>query len=196
MAELILIRHGQTQWSRDGRHTGRSDIPLTDVGRAEAAALAPWLAELAPVHVRSSPLQRARETAALAGLHAQLDDRLVEWDYGGYEGLTAAQIQAERGGPWSLFHDGVPAGATPGETLTQVAARASALLADVTPLLADGPVALVAHGHLLRVLVTVWLGLPAADGQMFMLDPASLSTLDHEHGNPAVHTWNQRPASV
>ncbi|MBU4213803.1 MAG: histidine phosphatase family protein [Actinobacteria bacterium] len=193
MAELILIRHGETEWSRTGRHTGRTDIPLTDAGRAQAAALAPWVAALAPVHTITSPLLRARDTAALAGLHATVDDRLVEWDYGAYEGLTAAQIQAHRETPWALFRDGAPPGATPGETLDQVAARAGALLADVTPLLADGPVALVAHGHLLRVLVTQWLGLPAQDGAMFVLDPASISTLGHEHGNAAVLTWNGRP---
>jgi probable phosphoglycerate mutase len=196
MAELILIRHGETEWSRTGRHTGRTDIPLTDAGRTQAAALAPWVAALAPVHAVTSPLRRARDTAMLAGLHAEVDDRLVEWDYGAYDGLTAAQIQQQRGGPWTLFADGVPPGATPGETLVQVAARASALLADIAPMLADGPVVLVAHGHLLRVLVTQWLGLPAQDGAMFVLDPASMSTLGHEHGNPAVLTWNERPRGV
>lgn len=196
MTELILIRHGQTEWSRTGRHTGRTDVPLTEAGRAQAAALAPWVAALSPAHAITSPLSRARDTAALAGLAAGVDDRLAEWDYGGYDGLTAAQIQQQRGGPWTLFADGVPPGATPGETLTQVAARASALLTDVAPLLADGPVVLVAHGHLLRVLVTQWLGFPPQDGANFVLDPASLSTLGHEHGNPAVLTWNERPRQV
>lgn len=191
MTQLILIRHGETGWSRDRRHTGLTDVPLTDTGRAQAADLAPWIARLAPVRALSSPLRRARDTATLAGLHADVDARLVEWDYGGYEGLTAEQIASRRGAGWTLFRDGVPPGATPGETLDDVARRAAALLADLAPLLADGPVALVAHAHLLRVLVTQWLGLPPAAGAMFVLDAASVSTLGHEHDTAAVLTWNE-----
>src|SRR5215831_7846582 len=172
MGELILARHGQTEWSAAGKHTGRSDIPLTARGEAGAAALAPVLAARAaaghPVAaVITSPAARAVRTAELAGLGAAMkpDPDLWEWDYGGYEGLTTAQIQQQRPG-WYLWRDGViPGGAGhPGESVEQVGARTDQVLARAAGLLAGGDVILVAHGHVLRVLTARYLQLPAADG--------------------------------
>ena len=192
MGELILLRHGETQWSRELRHTGRTDLPLTSAGEAAAAALAPALAARPVRAAFTSPAQRATATAALAGLAgAKQDPDLQEWDYGGYEGRTTAQIRAERPGG-DLWRDGVIPGdaAHPGETLTQVGSRADAVLARVRPLLADGDVALVAHGHLLRVLTARWLGLEPGDGRLFQLRTATLSTLGTEHEEPVITSWN------
>ena len=152
MCELILLRHGETEWSLAGRHTGRTDVPLTQRGEAAAAALAPLLARRHIVAAFTSPAQRAVRTAALAGLTgAKLDPDLWEWDYGGYEGLTTQQIRETRPG-WYLWRDGVIPGDAdhPGETVEQVGERADQVLGRVMPLLADGDVALVAHGHVLR----------------------------------------------
>src|SRR6476659_5301798 len=159
MGELILLRHGETEWSLDGKHTGRTDIPLTARGEAAAKALEPLPSRRAIVAVFTSPARRAVTTAAFAGLsNAQPDPDLWEWDYGGYEGLTTPQIQETRPG-WYLWRDGVIPGdaAHPGETAGQVAARADAVLARARPLLDGGDVALVAHGHLLRILTARWL---------------------------------------
>ena len=197
MGELILLRHGETEWSRDLRHTGRTDVPLTAAGEAAAAALAPALAARSIRAAFSSPAQRAVRTASLAGLTGvKQDPDLWEWDYGGYEGRTTAVIRTERPG-WYLWRDGVIPGdaAHPGETIAQVAARADAVLARVTPLLADGDVALVAHGHLLRVLTARWLGLEPADGRLFRLDTGTLSTLGTEHDEPVISSWNVPPAA-
>src|SRR5438067_5570120 len=169
--QVWIMRHGETEWSRAGRHTGRTDLPLTSAGEAAAAALAPALAGRDIRAVFASPLQRATRTAVLAGLaHVQQDPDLREWDYGGYEGVTTQQIRAQRPG-WYLWRDGViPADAAhPGETVQQVGARADAVLSRVTPLLADGDVVLVSHGHLLRVLTARWLRLEPADGRLFRL---------------------------
>jgi len=201
VAQIVLVRHGETTWSRSGRHTGRTDVPLTPHGRAQARALRPRLAGLGLVDplVLASPLRRARETARLAGLHADPDERLVEWDYGGYEGRTTPEIRALRGGDdWTIFRDGVPPGegpgATPGESLEEVALRAAEVLADVVPVLEAGRDAvLVAHGHLLRVLATRWLHLPPEDGAHLVLSPGSLSRLGHEHDVPAILGWNEEP---
>jgi len=152
MGELILLRHGETEWSQDGKHTGRTDLPLTARGEAAAKALEPLLSRRGIVAVFTSPARRAVTTAAFAGLsNAQPDPDLWEWDYGGYEGLTTPQIQETRPG-WYLWRDGVIPGdaAHPGETIEQVAQRTERVLARVAPLLADGNVALVAHGHVLR----------------------------------------------
>ena len=195
MGELIVLRHGETAWSRDLRHTGRTDVPLTAAGEAAAAALAPALAARKVRAAFTSPARRAVRTAALAGLaDATTDPDLQEWDYGGYEGRTTADIRAERPG-WYLWRDGVVPGdaAHPGETIAQVAARADAVLARVTPLLADGDVALVSHGHLLRVLTARWLRLPPADGRLFRLDTGTLSTLGTEHDEPVISSWNVPP---
>jgi probable phosphoglycerate mutase len=194
MGELILLRHGETEWSASGRHTGRTDIPLTPRGEAAAASLAPALARRRIVAVFTSPAQRAVRTAELAGLAgAKPDPDLWEWDYGGYDGRTTPEIQAERPG-WYLWRDGVVAGDSshPGETVAQVGAREDAVLSRVRPLLGepDGDVALVAHGHVLRVLTARWLGLEPAAGRLFRLDTGTFSTLGTEHDVPVITTWN------
>ena len=198
MGDLILLRHGETEWSRARRHTGRTDIPLTAAGEAAAAALAGDLARKPLVAALASPARRAVRTAELAGLvRVKTDPDLAEWDYGGYEGRTTEQIRRQRPG-WYLWRDGViPSDAEhPGETIGQVGARADAVLARVRPVLADGDVALVAHGHLLRVLTARWLGLEPADGRLFRLDTGTLSTLGREHGEPVIAAWNVPPAAV
>jgi probable phosphoglycerate mutase len=195
MGELILLRHGETEWSRDGQHTGLTDVPLTAAGEAAAVALKPVLAGCDVCATFASPLWRAARTAELAGLTGvQLDPDLQEWDYGGYEGLTTPQIREDRPG-WYLWRDGVIPGDLehPGETVEQVGARADAVLARVTPLLADGDVALVSHGHLLRVLTARWLRLDPAGGRMFRLGTGTLCTLGTEHGEPVIISWNVPP---
>jgi broad specificity phosphatase PhoE len=192
MGELILLRHGETEWSRAGKHTGRTDIPLTPLGEAHAKAVAPLLSGRHIVAVFTSPAKRAVTTAALAGLdHAQPQPDLWEWDYGGYEGLTTPQIQETRPG-WYLWRDGVIPGDAdhPGETIEQVAHRVGRMLARVAPLLADGDVALVAHGHVLRVLTACYLRLPPADGRLFRLDTGTVSILGTEHAEPVMMSWN------
>jgi broad specificity phosphatase PhoE len=196
MGDLILLRHGQTAWSLSGRHTGRTDIPLTADGEARAAELAPALARRHIIAVFTSPAQRAVRTARLAGLeNAKQDPDLWEWDYGGYEGVTTAEIQKERPG-WSLWRDGVIPGDAehPGETIDQVGARVDPVIARAEPLLPDGDVALVAHGHVLRILTARWLGLPPADGRLFALDTGTISTLGFEHDEHVIATWNSSPA--
>ncbi|MGW0859506.1 histidine phosphatase family protein [Streptomyces sp. NPDC002690] len=187
MGRLVVIRHGETAWSRTGRHAGRTDLPLTGAGEDMARALAPRLVEREFVAVRSSPSSRAVRTAQLAGLSgAEPDADLIEWDYGHYEGLTAEQIQALRPG-WELWRDGVDAG----EDLGQVAVRVDAFLGRVRPLLARGDVAVVAHGHLSRILTARWLGLDASAGRRFgHPHPGTINTLGHEHGLPVVLGWN------
>lgn len=197
MGDLILLRHGETEWSLADKHTGRTDIPLTAHGEAAAAALVPMLARRDIVTAFTSPARRAVSTAALAGLsHAKPDPDLWEWDYGGYEGMTTAQIREARPG-WYLWRDGViPSDAEhPGETVEQVGERADQVLGRVTPLLADGDVALVAHGHVLRVLTARYLRLEATAGRMFRLDTGTLSTLGTEHGEPVITSWNVPPAA-
>jgi broad specificity phosphatase PhoE len=201
MGELILLRHGETAWSRDHRHTGRTDVPLTLQGVADAEALAPMVRRLIAgdrlVAVFASPAQRAQRTAELAGLTVtKTDPDLWEWDYGGYEGITTAEIQRDRPG-WSLWRDGVIPGdaAHPGETIEEVGARVDRVLKRAEPLLADGDVALVAHGHVLRVLTARWLGLPPAGGRMFRLDTGTVSTLGTEHDDPVIASWNVPPTA-
>jgi len=196
MGELILLRHGETEWSLDGKHTGRTDIPLTARGEAAAKALEPVLSRRGIVAVLTSPARRAVTTAAFAGLsNAQPDPDLWEWDYGGYEGLTTPQIQETRPG-WYLWRDGVIPGdaAHPGETIEQVAQRTERVLARVAPLLADGNVALVAHGHVLRVLTACYLRVLPADGRLFRLDTGTVSTLGTEHAEPVITSWNVPPS--
>jgi broad specificity phosphatase PhoE len=196
MSELILLRHGETEWSLAGKHTGRTDIPLTPSGEAAAKALGPLLSRRDIVAVFTSPARRAVTTAAFAGLaNARPDPDLWEWDYGGYEGLTTAQIQETKPG-WYLWRDGVIPGdsAHPGETLEQVAQRTERVLALATPLLANGDVALVAHGHVLRVLTACYLRLPPADGRLFRLDTGTVGALGTEHAEPVIASWNVPPS--
>ena len=196
MGELIVLRHGETEWSASGRHTGRTDIPLTARGEVAAVALAPALAWRQIVATFSSPAQRALLTAELAGLEdIKIDPDLWEWDYGGYEGLTTPEIQVERPG-WYLWRDGVIPGDAehPGETVEQVGTRTDAVLSRARPLLADGDVALVAHGHVLRVLTARWLQLDPDGGRLFRLDTGTYSTLGTEHGYPLIASWNLPPA--
>jgi broad specificity phosphatase PhoE len=197
MGDLILLRHGETEWSKSGQHTGRTDIPLTANGEAAAKALAPVLARRDIVAVFTSPAQRATMTAALAGLvGAQQDPDLWEWDYGGYEGLTTQQIQEEHPG-WNLWRDGVIPGdaAHPGETIEQVGQRVDRVLARAEPLLADGDVVLVAHGHVLRVLAARYLLLDPSYGRLFRLDTGTISTLSTERRDPIIASWNVPPGS-
>jgi len=205
MGELILLRHGQTEWSQAGKHTGRTDVPLTPRGVADAAALAPVLARRPIEAVFTSPATRARRTAELAGLDGaggrfpvKTDPDLWEWDYGGYEGMTTARIREQRPG-WYLWRDGVIPGDAghPGETVEQVGARADRVLERAWAYLGDGDgdVALVAHGHVLRVLTARWLGLPPDDGRLFRLDTGTVSTLGTEHDEPVITTWNVPPSS-
>jgi len=197
MGDLILLRHGETEWSLAGQHTGRTDIPLTARGEAAAAALAPRLAGRDIVAVFSSPARRAVTTASLAGLtDVKLDPDLWEWDYGGYEGLTTPQIQEERPG-WYLWRDGVIPGDAehPGETVEQVGQRVDRVLGRVAPLLTGGDVVLVAHGHVLRVLAARYLGLEPSGGRMFRLDTGTISTLDTEHDVRVMTSWNVPPSS-
>ncbi len=197
MRELIILRHGETEWSRTGRHTGRTDVPLTDRGEEQARALAPAVAGLGAVRAFASPAARARRTAELIGLDAaqtEIDPDLWEWDYGGYEGLTTADIRVERPG-WYLWDDGVVPGDSghPGETVEQVGERADAVLGRVRPLLESGTVVLVAHGHLLRVLTARRLGLEPAAGRLFKLETGTMSALGDEHDRPVITSWNIPP---
>ena len=182
--EIVLVRHGATEWAESGRHTGRTDIPLDDEGRAQAKALGARLAEWKFVLVLVSPLARARETCELAGLgaDAQIEPNLREWDYGDYEGLTTQQIRATRPG-WTVF-DGVPNG----ESIEEVGDRADRVIERVAGV--DGAVALFSHGHMLRILAARWVGLPALDARFLALDTATLCVLDHEHETRVVRRWN------
>jgi len=198
MGNLILARHGETVWSREGRHTGRTDVPLTPEGEASAVALAPALAKLNITATFTSPAQRAIRTAELAGLSgATPDPDLWEWDYGGYEGRTTKEIRAGRPG-WYLWRDGVIPGDAdhPGETIGQVGERADRVLARVRPLLSEGNVALVAHAHILRVLSARWLELDPSGGRLFRLDTGTISTLGIEHDMPVILTWNVPPHAI
>jgi len=197
MGQLILLRHGETEWSAAGRHTGRTDIPLTPLGEAVAAELAGPISRRPIRAAFTSPAKRTVRTAELAGLgDVTPDPDLWEWDYGGYEGRTSAEIRLERPG-WYLWREGVIPGDAehPGENIAQVGARADAVLSRVRPLLEEngGDVVLVAHGHIMRVLAARWLGLEPADGRLFRLDTGTISTLGAEHNEPVIITWNVHP---
>jgi probable phosphoglycerate mutase len=183
--ELWLVRHGETEWVRLRRHTGRTDVPLTAHGEAQARGLAPLLAETRFARVLASPLQRARRTAELAGLgdRIELDPDLMELDYGEYEGRTTAEIRRARPG-WDLWRDGCPGG----ETIADAARRAERVIARARA--ADGPVLLVAHSHLLRTLAACALELPVDAGRHLRLDPATISIIGAEREWPAVLLWN------
>jgi broad specificity phosphatase PhoE len=188
--EVVLVRHGETEWSRTGRHTGRTDIPLTQRGRREAQAVGAALRDRQFALVLTSPLERAAETCRLAGFgdRAVQRDELMEWDYGAYEGRKTLDIRKERPG-WALWRDGVP----DGETAAQVGARVDRVIAELRSI--DGDVLLFAHGHLLRVLAARWLGLESDAGRLFALDPATISTLGYERETPVIRLWNQ-PVAV
>ena len=183
--QVYLIRHGETEWSLSGQHTGVTDIPLTEKGRRVAKLLQPVLAKETFALVLTSPLDRARKTCELAGLGAQaeIDRDLVEWNYGEYEGLTPKQVHAETPG-WMLFSDGCPGGESP----EQVGGRVDRVIARVRAV--KGHVALFAHGHVFRVLAARWLGLPPTAGCHFLLDTATLNILSYYRGIPAVKRWN------
>ena len=185
---LFVLRHGETAWSLTGQHTGLTDLPLTDNGRRRAAKLRPVLAKETFTLVLVSPLQRARQTCELAGLgeEAVVDPDLAEWNYGAYEGLTSAQIHETAPG-WLIFRDGCPGGEAP----PQVAARVDRVIARARAV--EGDVALFAHGHVLRVLATRWLGLPMLAGQQFLLDPATSSVLGDAGEVAVVRVWNGSP---
>jgi probable phosphoglycerate mutase len=183
-ARLFAVRHGETEWSLSGRHTGRTDIPLADVGRERAKHVGDVLAGRTFALVLTSPFSRARDTAALAGFpDAVVDDDLREWDYGDYEGLKTLDIREERPG-WFLWDDGVPHG----ESIDEVAARADRVIARAQA--AGGDVLVFAHGHILRVLAARWLEQPPGFGRHLILSPATLSILAHEREAPALETWN------
>lgn len=184
-AEIMIVRHGETEWSRLAKHTGRTDVRLTDVGRAQARGLGTALAGRSFSAVMSSPMQRACETAFLAGYDGdvQVLDDLSEWDYGAYEGRTTADIRQEIAG-WSVWthaiHDG--------ETVDEVGERADALIDRIAG--TSGDVLLFAHGHFLRILAARWLGLRASDGRLFGLDTATVSVLGFERETRVIRRWN------
>ncbi len=190
MGEIVVLRHGQTDWSLSGQHTGVTDLPLLPEGEQQAEGLRSSLAGRTFTAVWVSPRQRARRTAELAGLTATaVDEDLVELDYGGYEGRTTAEISAELGREWSVWWDDIVPGATPGETLSAVGARVDRVLDRARAQLSDGDVALVAHGHVLRVLTARWLGLRPEDGALFALAAGSYGVLGHEHARPVLTAW-------
>ncbi|WP_164701024.1 histidine phosphatase family protein [Modestobacter sp. KNN46-3] len=195
MGELVVVRHGQTEWSASGQHTGLTDLPLLPHGEDDGRRLRPVLGQREITHAFVSPLVRARHTAELAGLFeggidAQLEPDLVEVDYGGWEGLTTPEISERVGRSWSLWHDGTVPGETPGETLAQVAERVDRVLEKARPLLADGDVALVAHGHVLRVLAARWIGFGPEQGALLPLATGRYGTLGFDHEWQALTGWN------
>jgi probable phosphoglycerate mutase len=197
MGDIVLVRHGETEWSAVGRHTSTTDLELTPAGEDQARAIGARLAGRPFAAVLCSPRRRAVRSAELAGLAVTaIDDDLAEWDYGDYEGITTAQILAERP-DWTLWTDGAPGGESP----EQIAVRVDRLLARVRPLLdgsdgrsastrTGGDVALIGHGHCLRVVAARWVGLPSSGGALLRLDTATLSELGFEHGRPVVLRWN------
>jgi broad specificity phosphatase PhoE len=187
-SQIVLVRHGETAWSVTGRHTGRTDIELTEHGEQQARGLAEILRKMEFTHVLTSPLQRARRTCELAGLGAaaRVDPNLVEWDYGEYEGRTLAEIRAQRPG-WRVYRDGCPGGEPP----EQVSRRADLVVADLRQL--EGAVAVFSHGHFLRALAVRWIALPIGEGQHLNLETASLSILAYDHRDvelPVISLWN------
>jgi probable phosphoglycerate mutase len=187
LPEVYLARHGETEWTISRKHTGRTDIPLTERGERNARSLGERLAGMTFAKVLVSPLQRAGRTCELAGLGhlAVADPDLMEWDYGEYEGLTTAEIRQRRPG-WDLFRDGCPGG----ESVEAVGARADRLIARLRPI--EGATIFFGHSHFFRVLAARWLGLPPGDGRFLLLGTASLSVLGYEHSRdePVIRLWN------
>lgn len=184
--KVYLIRHGETEWTETKRHTGLTDIPLTDEGKLQAEWLTAELKEIKLKKVLSSPLQRSLETCYIAGYRqvAEMDSDLVEWDYGSYEGKTSAEIR-ETDPKWTIFKNGAPNGESPGD----VATRANRIISRVRDI--PGDVALFSHGHFLRALAARWLGLTVSQGKLFALSTASVSVLGYEKGQPVVISWNK-----
>ncbi|WP_128434375.1 histidine phosphatase family protein [Streptomyces cyaneus] len=194
MGDLLLVRHGETEWSRSGQHTSWTDLPLTQDGEEQAKSLAPLLSGRTFSLALTSPLSRAVRTAELAGVSGAVPEPdLHEWDYGGYEGVTTVDIHRSRP-DWYLWTDGVPPGPDghPGESPADVGARADRVLARVDVALLDGDVILVAHGHFLRVVMARRLGLAPADGRLFQLATGTVSRLSTEHGRPVIAALNTR----
>jgi probable phosphoglycerate mutase len=193
VVDLWLIRHGETEWSADGRHTSRTDLPLTESGRERAAVLGKYLAGTKFAAVFESPMKRAKETCAIAGFGdvAVVDDGLKEWDYGVYEGRTTEEIQAEIPG-WSVWKDPIIGG----ETVEQVGARADGVIARALGAVANDTdavvnVALFAHAHILRILAARWIGLAAVGGELFALETGSVSVLGWERETRVIERWNR-----
>ena len=186
--EVVLVRHGETEWSAALRHTGRTDVSLTNAGERQARAVGEALHGREFALVLSSPLRRALDTARLAGFEPQVREELAEWDYGDYEGRTTREIR-ETVPDWTVWRYG-PAG---GETAADVGERADRVLAEISQV--DGEVLVFAHGHLLRVLCARWLGLEPQDGRLFALDSGTLSTLGFEHEQQVIRVWNAAPAA-
>ncbi len=195
--QIVLVRHGETEWSLSGQHTGRTDIPLTARGEEQARAVGRALAGRSFGLVLTSPRRRAVDTAAIVGYGdvAEVDPDLAEWDYGAYEGLTSPQIAEAFGGPWSLWEDGVqPDGEERGESAGEVLARNEAIIRRAHRTLNAGEdVLLFSHGHFLRTLTVTWMGLPIRAGEFVVLDTASISVLGFEHGNQVLRSWNRTP---
>jgi broad specificity phosphatase PhoE len=184
--QVVLVRHGETEWSAAGRHTGRTDVPLTEAGRVQAKELGACLREWRFAAVLTSPLQRAVDTARLAGFDQPvIREDLQEWDYGEYEGRRTPDIREQRLG-WTLWTDGVPGG----ETAEEVGGRADRVIDEVRTV--NGDVALFAHGHVLRVLAARWVGLPPQSGSRFALDTATVCVLGYERETPVIGRWNER----
>jgi probable phosphoglycerate mutase len=185
--KVLLIRHGETEWSLNGRHTGSTDISLTENGRTVARLLKPVLADQTFALVLTSPLRRARETCELAGFseREEIDRDLVEWNYGEYEGLTPKEIHAIKPG-WMIFTDGAPGGESP----DQVQARIDRVIAKIRAVADKGNVAVFAHGHLIRAFAARWLGLQVSDGRFFLLDPATVNVVGYYRDVPAIKRWN------
>ncbi|MFF1720332.1 histidine phosphatase family protein [Streptomyces sviceus] len=194
MGDLLLVRHGETEWSVSGQHTSWTDLPLTQHGEEQAKSLAPLLSDRTFSLALTSTLDRAIRTAELAGITGALTDPdLHEWDYGAYEGVTTVDIHRTRP-DWNLWTDGVPPGPDghPGESPEDVGRRADRVLARVDAALPDGDVVLVAHAHFLRVLTARRLGLAPADGRLFQLATGTVSRLSTEHDRPVIAEWNTR----
>jgi broad specificity phosphatase PhoE len=183
MQEVVLARHGETEWSRELKHTGSTDVPLTEKGKQQAQRLGEALRGRQFALVLASPLSRALETARLAGFDPELRDELREWDYGDYEGRRTAEIREQAPG-WTVWTQPVPNG----ETIEEVGNRVDRVLQEIRSV--EGDVLLFAHGHVLRVLAARWLELPPAGGRLFALDPATLSTLGYEREQPVMRLWN------
>lgn len=186
MGDIVVVRHGQTEWSANGRHTSRTDLDLTPEGEDRARALSRAFVTAGFVAVVSSPRKRALRTAELAGLTVTaVDADVAEWDYGAYEGLTTPEIRAAQPG-WDLWTDGCPDGESP----ALVTDRLDRFLVRVAPMLVLGDVAVVSHGHASRALAARWLGEPVSFGARLSLDTATVSVLGHEHGQQSIRSWN------